>query len=402
MRIGLFGLVDHYWCRALPESIRGVEGVSFVGVAALGTADTYLTEIAGFTRAEFGQRFSVPVYDAPEDLVREQRPDAVFIATEHSRAVELVEVAARHRLHAYIAKPMASKPADLDRIVAAVRGAGIIATSGNTARFHPMLRAAWERVRAGDIGRLMSVHVMHQHGSIDDFRPAHWYRREGEGGPELSLAWYVVDLLTWFAQAPVKRVFAEYGNFASPDSPFMDEGKILLRFADGVMATADVHFAARWRSPTWGLEVVGDAGMIRVCEPYADGMRFAPEGVASFVHPVVPGLLNAEVREWVRACRAQRDPEVTIEVPAVSEYTWYLRSEQEAQKAWELITADCLRAQRASGLFVTMSHFYAMTGPFKRGLELYERFFDYVESRWKVQYRTVAEVAEGPLGPWPL
>jgi peptidoglycan/xylan/chitin deacetylase (PgdA/CDA1 family) len=91
-----------------------------------------------------------------------------------------------------------------------------------------------------------------------------------------------------------------------------------------------------------------------------------------------------------------------IELPVVSEYTWYLADDQSLEKAWELITGDYERVVSRSGIFVAMSHFYAMTGPYRRGLELYDRFFDYAESRGPVHYRTVAEAAARPPRPWPV
>ena len=91
-----------------------------------------------------------------------------------------------------------------------------------------------------------------------------------------------------------------------------------------------------------------------------------------------------------------------IEVPVLSEYTWYLESDLSLEKAWELITADHRRVRREGGVFVAMSHFYAMAGPFRRGIELYERFFDHVEAVGPVRYCTVAEAATLPPGPWPI
>ena len=57
---------------------------------------------------------------------------------------------------------------------------------------------------------------------------------------------------------------------------------------------------------------------------------------------------------------------------------------------------------QTSGIFVVMTHFYAMTGEYRRGMEVYDRLFDYMEARGPVQYRTVAEAAALPPGPWPI
>ena len=91
-----------------------------------------------------------------------------------------------------------------------------------------------------------------------------------------------------------------------------------------------------------------------------------------------------------------------IEVPVVSEYTWYLEDDRSFEKAWELVSADLRRVAERSGVFVAMSHFYAMAGPYRRGIALYERLFDAMEAAGPVRYCTVAEAAALPLGPWPV
>lgn len=89
------------------------------------------------------------------------------------------------------------------------------------------------------------------------------------------------------------------------------------------------------------------------------------------------------------------------EVPAVSEYTWYLETDEHADKAWQLITDDFERVGVASGAFVAVSHYYAMTGPYRRGIDLYRRFFDHIEAQGVVHYRTVAEIGALLPQPWP-
>ena len=54
-----------------------------------------------------------------------------------------------------------------------------------------------------------------------------------EGGPELSLGWYGIDSAFHLMEDKVKTVYAQYGNFTSPDSPFMDCGRIEMRMAQG-------------------------------------------------------------------------------------------------------------------------------------------------------------------------
>ncbi len=85
-----------------------------------------------------------------------------------------------------------------------------------------------------------------------------------EGGPELSLGWYVIDVLLDFMGQSATSVYADYDNYTSPGSPFMDCGKMVLRLKNGAMASWDMYFCHRIPYPTWELEVAGPKGVIRV------------------------------------------------------------------------------------------------------------------------------------------
>jgi predicted dehydrogenase len=157
------------------------------------------------------------------------------------------------------------------------------------------------------------LRALHQHGSIDAFGPDDWYRRPEEGGPELSLMWYAADALCWFAGSPVTRVYAEYDNFASPDSPFMDNGKAILRFANRAIGSVDIYFGVRgFRMPSWEIEVVGTQGALRTQQSSYEGVLFGEAGPRSFYRNQNDALL-AEVQAWLACCREGKEPEVTVE-----------------------------------------------------------------------------------------
>ena len=311
----MIGLIDPYFSCALADAVRAVRGAEYVAVAHLGVDDGYLRSIAGFTKTEYAERYGVRLYAGPDEMIRAEALDAVLIATEHRRSVEAVEAAAARGLHAYVAKPMATDLAAADRIVEAVRRSGVIATTGPTGRLNPLIRAAVGRVRSGQIGRVLSAHVMHQHGSISAFRPGHWYYDPANGGPELSLGWYVVDLLRWIVGSNVARVYAEFDNFNTQGSPFMDNGKLMLRFANGVMASADIYFSVRWPYPNWELEVMGTDGAVHVRPSLDEAMLFRA-GEATSIYRQNHNPLFEEVARWIEACEACQkgtDPWVTVE-----------------------------------------------------------------------------------------
>ena len=52
----------------------------------------------------------------------------------------------------------------------------------------------------------------------------------------------------------IASVYAEYGNYTSPDSPFMDCGRILMRTEGNGLASFDMYFCNRVPYPSWQLE----------------------------------------------------------------------------------------------------------------------------------------------------
>lgn len=85
-----------------------------------------------------------------------------------------------------------------------------------------------------------------------------------------------------------------------------------------------------------------------------------------------------------------------IEVPMLSEYTWLLEPADE-ERQFDLLRRDYERAREASGVFVALSHYYAMTGPYATGLRVYERAFAHARALGDVRFCTVGQLlAQGP------
>jgi peptidoglycan/xylan/chitin deacetylase (PgdA/CDA1 family) len=82
-----------------------------------------------------------------------------------------------------------------------------------------------------------------------------------------------------------------------------------------------------------------------------------------------------------------------VEVPMLSEYTWYLEV-GDLERHFALIKDDFDRVRAASGTFVTLSHYYAMTGEWSTGLRVYERLFAYARERCDVRFCTVSQLLE--------
>jgi myo-inositol 2-dehydrogenase/D-chiro-inositol 1-dehydrogenase len=313
LRIGIVGLASLYWPVALAKNLAKLPQARLLAAADLGESAEQIRATLGCTGEEFASQFGVRVYRQIDEMIRAERLDTVAICSRHSLHAQHVEQAAACGADIYLCKTMATTSDDCGRIVQAGRRHGVRIAVGPGGRFQPQHVLARRLVDDARIGRPIAVRISHNHGTLDVFAPADWYRDAEEGGPELSLGWYVVDVLRGILPQPVRRVYAEYGNFATPLSPFMDQGKVVLRFADGAIGSCDLYFSNRFRFPTWDLEVIGTEGAIRTHAGGDDGLPQALLWTAKGVEQLeVPAGDNwtADTAAWVGAFAAGQNPPI--------------------------------------------------------------------------------------------
>jgi predicted dehydrogenase len=264
MRVGMAGLAALYWPLTLGKQLRERSDLSFLAVATLGVDDANIRQTLGRSALEYGSTFNVRLYTSAEEMVTAEQLDTVVLITRHSEHAVWAERLAALGVNLFIPKTFATTAADADRIVQAQRQFGIQIAVGPSARFLPPFITVKQTIDAGRIGQPFALRLCHHHGVIDVFNPQDWYRDPAEGGPELSLGWYGIDLILHLMGGQVKSVLAEYGNFTSPDSPFMDCGRMTLRLGDGSIASFDMYFCNRFAYPAWQLEVVGPNGLLSI------------------------------------------------------------------------------------------------------------------------------------------
>ena len=313
IRTGIVGLQSVYWPNAFANCLSAISDTELVACADLDYDPDLISISLGKTPAEYAATHNLRSYHDPVEMVQKESLDAVCISARNTEAVHLVEQVAPLGVDIYIAKPMATTIEASERIVKAVRGHGVIATSGTTERFDGGIREAYQRFKSGAIGELISIRALHQHGNINSFPNDDWYWEEAQGGPELSLIWYVADVVRWFADSEVTRVYAEYDNYLSDRSPFMDNGKIILRFENRVMGSIDIYFSVEgFRFPSYEVELVGTTGAIRTQQSVYEGTIFTKDGINNF-YRLQNNILLDEMTHWVGCCLNKTDPDLTIE-----------------------------------------------------------------------------------------
>ena len=264
MNIAIAGLATLYWPFAVAEGLKSRSDAKLVAAATMGVSEEEITNHLGMKPAEFAKRYAINLYMNEADMFADEQIDALAIGSRHTQHAEWVERLAKFGKNIFIPKTYVTTMKDAARIEAAEKSSGILIAVGPSARFIPAIAAAKSAIDEGRIGKPFAMRVCHHHGTIDVFGEHDFYRDAAEGGPELSLGWYVTDLVLHFMNRGVARVWADYKNYNSPGSPFMDFGRIAYRMADGAMATCDMYFCNRFSIPTWEMEITGPNGAIYV------------------------------------------------------------------------------------------------------------------------------------------
>jgi predicted dehydrogenase len=264
MRVGMAGLAGLYWPVCMGNGLIENKDVEFVAAATLGESEEFIRMNLGMSVQEYTDKYRIKLYEHAKDMIEKEKLDCVVLITRHSRHADLVEQIAETGVNVFIPKTFTTTMEDADRIINAEKKYGFRIASGPTARFLPEMVAMKQAIDKGLIGKPFAARICHHHGTIDGFHPMDWYRDPREGGPELSLAWYGIDLILQFMEGTVKSIFSTYGNYTTPDSPFMDCGRIELRMDSGAMASFDMYFCNRVPYPSWQVEILGPKGVISI------------------------------------------------------------------------------------------------------------------------------------------
>lgn len=265
MRIGMAGLNALYWPITSANYLLNKPGVDFLAAATLGEDPAVIKDSLGMTPDEYIARYNLHLYNSAEEMIAGEALDTLILISPHSQHADWVERLAPLGVKTiYIPKTFTTSAEEARRIVAAEKTHAIRVGVGPSARFLPQLAAVKQALDADRIGEPFALRICHHHGTIDVFHPKDWYRTPTEGGPELSLAWYGIDLALHYMNDRVTSIFARYGNYTSPDSPFMDCGRIEMGLARGGLAAFDMYFCNRVAYPSWQLEIVGPKGVISI------------------------------------------------------------------------------------------------------------------------------------------
>ena len=222
-----------------------------IGVAGLGRAfavmlptfkaDPRVSLVAAAdTRAEarqrFAEEFSANAYTTVEELCADPAVEVIYVATPHQWHARHAALAAQHRKHLLIEKPMALTLQECAAIIDAARGGGVHLVVGHSHSFDAPVRHLRGLIDSGRYGNARMINAINYTDYL--YRP----RRPEEldtalgGGAIFNQAAHQIDIVRLLGGGRVASVRAATGAW---DRTRPTEGAYaaLLTFENGVFAS---------------------------------------------------------------------------------------------------------------------------------------------------------------------
>ncbi|WP_395245673.1 Gfo/Idh/MocA family protein [Agromyces sp. MMS24-K17] len=227
-----------------------------VSVDAVVDSTSYILDV-------LGKYTGVPTFGDYERMLGTVELDAVLIATPTRFHGPMVRAALDQGLHVFCEKPLCLTSTESAALAKLAEERGLVTQVGYHNRFVGAFREVRRLLDLGAIGRVTHLQaeaygpvVLRQKGST-------WRSQRTEGGGALyDYAAHPIDLLTWYAGAPVGVGGTVLGSVFSADTE--DEVFSTIYFPDSVSAQVSVNWSDEsFRKMTTRITIMGTAGRIQ-------------------------------------------------------------------------------------------------------------------------------------------
>jgi len=216
------------------------------------------------------------VTDDYEKLLARPEVTAAIIATDEHLHVDPILAALERKLPLLIEKPLATGLGDSERVLAAIRNAGVDAVVGYTQRFRRRWLVAKEKVRTGQLGDVTLVTsraFMNRLVALDNYKRTD---DPSEISPMVISGTHALDVVMWMMEAkrPAEVYARSVDKALGPLCGGIDATAGVVTFEDGSLYHASISWALPtvWPGAVYSLEVgvVGTEGVLTIDDTHRD------------------------------------------------------------------------------------------------------------------------------------
>lgn len=237
VRTGLVGL--GWWGRKLYETASALSG-SLAFVAASDPAPG---------AADYARSKELPLVSFDE-MLADERIEAVLLATPHALHAGQIERVAKARKHLFCEKPLSLTREGAQRAVSLCRSEGLVLGIGHERRFEPPLMDAIRAAENGELGRLLQIEANFSHDKFVGLDRSNWRlsRTEAPAAGMTATGIHLTDIALKL-MGPALDVRAACESLVS-DIPQGDTMSAHIRFRSGgtayISASLGMPFISRF------------------------------------------------------------------------------------------------------------------------------------------------------------
>ncbi len=243
--LGFIGAADQVSGDTLGQQVRDLDGTHLGALSG----NRRIALAAGSSRdpgrrQRVAERTGCRTYEDWQEMLEREPLDLVSVATYAPHHAEITVACARHGVRAvWCEKPIATRLADAEQMVAACAAAGTLLVINHNRRFNPNYRRLRDLLAAGALGELTSVALRWGTGRLG------------------NVGTHLIDAILMLTGRKVRAVSGTLDPTGRPDCrgpAFRDPGGWgLLRLDGGLMVTVDAADEARGPA---GITVHGTRG----------------------------------------------------------------------------------------------------------------------------------------------
>ncbi len=193
----------------------------------------------------FAEKWNIPEWQTDlEKVVKRDDLDLVLLGLPNYVHKEATLAAAAAGKNMVCTKPLARNAAEAKEMLEAVQKAGVIHGYAETEVFSPAVIKAREFIEQGGIGRVLSVRSREAH--FGPHSPWFWDPQLAGGGALVDMGCHCIEAARYFIGKDNKVVeVLAWGDTLYHDTKAEDNAVLLMRFAGGQIAQAEVSWTSR-------------------------------------------------------------------------------------------------------------------------------------------------------------
>ncbi len=210
-------------------------------------------------RVQFEKDFAGRTYEDAEALCADDAVEMIYIASPHQFHGEHVAMAAKHRKHVLLEKPMAITIGDCTLAIDAMRAADRALIVGPSHSFDAPVLKAREILDSGCVGEVRMIHALNYTDFLYRPRRPEELKTEAGGGVVHSQAAHQVDVVRLLGGGMLRTLRAFTGRW---DATRPTEGaySALMQFENGAFASMTYSGYAHFDSDEW-MDGIGELGV---------------------------------------------------------------------------------------------------------------------------------------------